>query len=776
MAQVGSLSVKLGLVTVEWDKATAQAKQQAKDLQKSFDELGGGVKKLNEYWKMMGGAISVGSLGMAGLIQQTISFTDDISDLAKGFDLTISQTLAFRSALMGAGVSADGAAKMMSALFGKIDDAKHGNDKTIAQFEKMGITFAELKTMAPYEAVQRVAAGFSEISDSFERVKQIKDFFGKAGVGLDIEALNEVLKEGSGKFDKYAESVKKVGVINDNIKRSLDNLKIAFADLVAPFARDNIVSIEKFQAILMSIAAVTVVATVSKLAVAFVEVAVAIREAAAAGALFNMTAGGASPIGLAIKAASVVAGFATYQYMTAKGKSAGPESPGVGALIAQHDKAAQEAEKLAEQQAEASSKEASALEARVKLQKQLLVIEVAKINVAGLQIVNGEVSTKLRTNELGLAEKIADIEARRKQELLANKDGTKAMIGQVNALADAEVARARASFRANQQAALFAEKYKREVEQLNAYHIATGMDNEQETPAQMQEAEQGRTKSRVDFQNQTTEANRQLAITADRYRYEQSISLLNEKEREILLDKYDLETRINEYKRQSVAKGESAERIAIGEKDMREAGQKMTNFKRQAVDTQRTFAYGWQQAFNTYYESATNAASIAGQAFQTITGAMEQALDSFVKTGKLNFASLVQSVLQGLIQIQLRASMVSLFKGAQGAIGDAVGNMFGGGGLMSLFQQRATGGSVTANTPYLVGERGPELFVPQGRSGSIVPTNALSAGGGQSVTNNYNIQAIDVKSFEQRLLSSAPTIWAANKYGEKNLAVGFGRA
>ena len=39
MATIGSLSVKLGLVTVEWDQATNKAKKQAKDLQTAFNNL-----------------------------------------------------------------------------------------------------------------------------------------------------------------------------------------------------------------------------------------------------------------------------------------------------------------------------------------------------------------------------------------------------------------------------------------------------------------------------------------------------------------------------------------------------------------------------------------------------------------------------------------------------------------------------------------------------------------------------------------------------------------
>ena len=55
----------------------------------------------------------------------------------------------------------------------------------------------------------------------------------------------------------------------------------------------------------------------------------------------------------------------------------------------------------------------------------------------------------------------------------------------------------------------------------------------------------------------------------------------------------------------------------------------------------------------------------------------------------------------------------------------------------------AAGGPVSAGSPYVVGEQGPELFVPHA-SGTIVPNNKMgSSGGGGSggVTVNYNIAA-----------------------------------
>ena len=49
---------------------------------------------------------------------------------------------------------------------------------------------------------------------------------------------------------------------------------------------------------------------------------------------------------------------------------------------------------------------------------------------------------------------------------------------------------------------------------------------------------------------------------------------------------------------------------------------------------------------------------------------------------------------------------------------------------------RATGGPVTASTPYLVGERGPELLIPRS-SGTIIPNEAVQIGGTTVNNNNY---------------------------------------
>jgi hypothetical protein len=79
---------------------------------------------------------------------------------------------------------------------------------------------------------------------------------------------------------------------------------------------------------------------------------------------------------------------------------------------------------------------------------------------------------------------------------------------------------------------------------------------------------------------------------------------------------------------------------------------------------------------------------------------------------------------------------------------------------------RARGGSVANNTPYMVGEQGPELFVPSG-NGTIIPNNNMRGGGGGSSFNisvdarGSNDPAAVRAQVQQGILEAAPAIIAA---------------
>lgn len=82
--------------------------------------------------------------------------------------------------------------------------------------------------------------------------------------------------------------------------------------------------------------------------------------------------------------------------------------------------------------------------------------------------------------------------------------------------------------------------------------------------------------------------------------------------------------------------------------------------------------------------------------------------------------------------------------------------------LAGGLQFRASGGPVSAGQPYVVGEQGPELFVP-GASGSVVPNNARAASplSGGTATVLVSIEASDY--FDGRVLAvTGPVIASAS--------------
>jgi phage-related minor tail protein len=167
------------------------------------------------------------------------------------------------------------------------------------------------------------------------------------------------------------------------------------------------------------------------------------------------------------------------------------------------------------------------------------------------------------------------------------------------------------------------------------------------------------------------------------------------------------------------------------------------------------------------------------QTYDAVFGNMMNAIERFVRTGKMSFRDLARSIIQDLIMIQIRAQATALFSMLMGNVGAAFryGTNIGSQQTSMLAAQevgmRASGGPVNGNQPYVVGERGPELFVPRG-AGTIVPNHAMASMATTNVT-NYNIQAIDVKSFEDRIMGSSNAIWAANLYAQKRLPLGAGR-
>lgn len=114
---------------------------------------------------------------------------------------------------------------------------------------------------------------------------------------------------------------------------------------------------------------------------------------------------------------------------------------------------------------------------------------------------------------------------------------------------------------------------------------------------------------------------------------------------------------------------------------------------------------------------------------------LERGLLGAIRKGSLGFGDLKRVALQTLGEVAaqaLQSGLGNLLGGSAGAgSGIGAGGLLGGhlgGALNALLglPGRATGGPVSPGVPYLVGERGPELFVPTA-AGRVLPDLAAAA-------------------------------------------------
>jgi hypothetical protein len=110
---------------------------------------------------------------------------------------------------------------------------------------------------------------------------------------------------------------------------------------------------------------------------------------------------------------------------------------------------------------------------------------------------------------------------------------------------------------------------------------------------------------------------------------------------------------------------------------------------------------------------------------QGLTIAIQKAIEwiNAFKAGWDSVTTIISKVVDGIDNLINKIKSLNVVASAK----NAVSNFMGFGGA------RAGGGSVFGGQAYLVGEQGPELFVP-GSSGNIVPNSRL--GGGMSVVLN----------------------------------------
>jgi len=777
MAVIGSLSVKLGLVTVEWDKATADAKQKAVALKASMDKLGGGVKELNGLFKQLGGSFAVGSVGMAALISQTAAFADRIQDLADGMGISTGFALQFNDALMKAGSSGEAATKILSKLFDNIDKAREGNQESVDQFRALGISFSEIKELKPEDAIRRVVASLADLQqqDTIKYVAELRKQLGKGGLGLDMGEVNAIIQGGVGAFEKYGEGIKQVSKVKDQLTTSMNNLMIAFANMIGPFAKEGVVSVEKFTGALAGLATYFVATKVIAYSVAIAELVVAIRAATVAGAAFNIMASG-SPLMLALKLAAMGTAFIIYQRESSTGPKAPPAfqydkevgDPFAMPTAAELDKFQKDKTKVDEFTVAEKAAAIGLQTERIKTlnteaKNGIAYVDTFLKSIVDVGTASGDQLEQLKTKRAELQKQYKDNPTLLGLELGKLKEQEKQIISNTRYTIG--------KLQYEKQLADLAQEQNRQ----EGYRTGQLKMSEDEAKLRLDNAKVALSIQEREIDNQAELNKLKIDGSANLVGVLKTM-VMESLETQRSLDKLKAQLKsLPEYidmPEEMLSKETKANNDRIDAIKAQIAfEQERHNLKMANLQNEQTFEFGFTNAMATYIDNTNNLAKQGSDAFNSMTSNMNSALDNFVRTGKLSFKSLARSIIQDLIAIQLKASASSIFSTLLG-YGRVLGSSVPMGASVGEF---ADGGSPPVGRPSIVGERGPELFVPSG-SGTIIPNGAMQGmGGTTNVTNNY-INAIDTKSFEERLYGSSNAVWAANQYANKSLAVNRGRA
>jgi tape measure domain-containing protein len=178
----------------------------------------------------------------------------------------------------------------------------------------------------------------------------------------------------------------------------------------------------------------------------------------------------------------------------------------------------------------------------------------------------------------------------------------------------------------------------------------------------------------------------------------------------------------------------------------------------QKIDEYKTKLTELQDPINMAQRGAQGIGDAFSSSFQGIitgTQTAQEALASFFQNIAKSFLDMATEIIAQMVIMYAFKQLLGLFGGGAGI---APSNNFSGAFSgttasfnpssfgMGLLPGRANGGPVSSGQTYMVGERGPELFVP-GRSGTIVANDKM--GGGTNVVVNVDAKGSSVEGDEQ---------------------------
>jgi lambda family phage tail tape measure protein len=762
---------------------TAQA-----DIQGLEGSLGGLTGVLN-------GLATAGFAAFAALGASALSMADNMADLAAATGISVGTIYNLSTALEQSGGSFDGGSMMIGKFAKALNEAVGGSEKAQEAFGRLGISTQELATMTDEQLFQAAIDGLAGMEDGFAKTALATQLFGKEAKNIDFDALAEGTRNA---VDPEMEAaLLQAAQFVDDVAAAFRNLQVIAIQSFGPILQvvgKFITDAENMKKVIQVVGALLAAAFAARIVGAIVATVNAMRllgAAIKAAGVAQAFLTGLTGVGLIAVAASAAAATAAYialgKAMDNAGKAGAPvatpkggdtPAPGTQLRDVQTPKGARSAGSAAKSSAESTAEA---------MRRQT---ESARETTRQLMLQNEE-SNKLRELEISLigisSERANLIKSNAQAQSQATKDIAKL---------EAEINEERAKgTKANQ--AVIVELQKQVTEKQNQLTKTQELNRAE----YLRTEEIAKQNNLLEYQRGETEIAKELGLQsikelADGYRLRGRLSK----------EEYDM------LKRTTEIGASHAEKMITLQEKLNAIGETGTDSEIQAIldqmdlEQKRFDARVKNLTAEEEYQAALQKSAAAGlrdavdgikeqysiyntaqQGVTSLWNNMSQAIDTFVNTGKLKFSDFATSIIRDLARIAAKAAVSNILGAIFGKIfkTPTIGQLTPfapvSGSLGPPLKFAATGGPVMADKPAIVGEQGPELFVPNS-AGKIITNASMNKNAGapmaqvQPVVNNTyitnNISAIDSRSVAQMFVENRKSLLGASMMARKEMPYG----
>jgi lambda family phage tail tape measure protein len=715
-----------------------------------------GQQAVDKLKNSLGGLGStIAGIGFGAFIAGAIQAADAMGDVAGATGIAVGQVGALADSLKLAGGEVEDVGKLLTTFYLNIEQAANGSEKAQDALGNVGIKLNDLTRLSSGELLTKAIKQLSEMDAGAARTAAGMELFGKAFRNIDPKRLQEVFETKD--INKFQAELEKAGEIMDALDANFMTLQKAALSALTPLIgqTDNFrLSLEQAETIVKTLGAVFATMFAVKTVGTIIEIVSAVKllTTALKGTVVVQTALTAlsGPRGWAMIAAGAVAATAAVVALNkALGDTTG-EAPEAtpGANMPDKKPAVATASRFTKEEQRARD-QARITAQQTTMQMKLQNDEANKLRQITMDTIGMESSlgSVIKSNadiRAKTATEIKDLENKIQLEQAKGRGTNQGVITELQKQIGLKKEQLATTLALNQT------EYQRNV-RLQELTTAIGTDamlanRQQDLNLMRQQIEFG---TAITLEDQT-----QLKLMA----------LQNE----------ETKKRIDLTKELKLAQA-AGNQVAIDDIQLRMAEdtkyyEQRRQLEQKAYDVQIARRQDSILGAKTAMESIARSMDpfmLAQNATTSMFQNMNSAIDNFVNTGKFKFSDFARSVIQDLAKMALKAQATKLFGSLFGDAGSIFGDLF-----------RAEGGPVKGNQPYIVGEKGPELFVPPG-AGKIIPnnqmgSNAVATGAVNApITNTYitnNISALDSKSVAQLFAENRKTLFGSVQMAQKELS------